>query len=189
MKNTESFILASGGHTHIRNSQPYQLHASRHALTGQAFSTNKKSTTHQIQPETKYPHTNISIHSIEPLPLPLCFTADDNYNILKEILTRPLCFTVDDNYNILKEILTRTGKGRPKKCPVTTVTNMATSLFCSCVIWRNLPKIRLAYQDYVAKYCWYVYDQCNNSNYKAKYTTSSNSRQNFMKIGWIAACR
>ena len=31
--------------------------------------------------------------------------------------------------------------------------------------------------------------QCNNSNYNAKYTTSSNSRQNFMKIGWIAACR
>ena len=66
---------------------------------------------------------------------------------------------------------------------------MATSFFCSCVIWRNPPKIRLAYQDYVAKYWWYVYEQCNNSNYKAKYTTFSNSRQNFMKIGWIAACR
>ena len=140
-------------HTHP-NSQPHQLHMSTHALTGQAFSTNKKSTSHQIQPkQTKYLHTNISIHSIEPLPLPLCFTVDDNYNILKEILTRLLCFTVDDNYNILKEILTRllcftvddsysilkeiltrTGKGRPKKCPVTAVTNMATSFFCSCVI-------------------------------------------------------
>ena len=81
---------------------------------------------------------------------------------------------IDDNYSILKEILIHTGKERPKKCPVTTVTNMATSFFCSCVISRNLPKIRLAYQDYVAKYCWYVYEQCNNSNYKAKYTTSSN---------------
>ena len=29
-------ILESGGHTHIRNSQPYQLHASTHAVTGQA---------------------------------------------------------------------------------------------------------------------------------------------------------
>ena len=66
---------------------------------------------------------------------------------------------------------------------------MATSFLCSCVIWRNLPKIRLAYQDYVAKYCWYVYEQCNKSNCKAKYTTSSNSRQNFMTLGWIAACR
>ena len=40
----------------------------------------------------------------------------------------------------------------------------------------------------VGKYCWYVYEQCNNNSYKAKYTTSSNSRLNFMKIGWIAAC-
>ena len=31
------------------NSQPYQLHASTQALTGQAFSTKKKSTTRQIQ--------------------------------------------------------------------------------------------------------------------------------------------
>ena len=66
---------------------------------------------------------------------------------------------------------------------------MASGFLCSCVIWRNLPKIRLAYQDYVAKYCWYVYEQCNKSNCTAKYTTSSNSRQNFMTIGWIAACR
>ena len=46
---------------HIRNSQPYQLHASTHALTGQAFSADKKSTTHQIRPkQTKDLHTNIS---------------------------------------------------------------------------------------------------------------------------------
>ena len=36
---TEYLILESGGQTvtHIRKSQPYQLHASTHALTGQAF--------------------------------------------------------------------------------------------------------------------------------------------------------
>ena len=61
---TQYFILESGGHTHIQNSQPYQLHVSTHALTGQTFSTNKKSTTHQIQPkQTKYLHTNISIQT------------------------------------------------------------------------------------------------------------------------------
>ena len=61
---TQHFILESGGHTHIRNSQPYQLHASTRALTGQAFSTNKKSRIHQIQPkQTKYLHTNISIQT------------------------------------------------------------------------------------------------------------------------------
>ena len=48
--NTEYFIFESGGHTHIRNSQPYQLHASTHALIGQAFfnnnnNNNNKSTT------------------------------------------------------------------------------------------------------------------------------------------------
>ena len=58
----EYFILESGGHTHIRNSQPYQLHVSTHALTGQA---NKKSTIHQIQPkQTKYLHTNISMQTV-----------------------------------------------------------------------------------------------------------------------------
>ena len=61
---TEYIILESGGHTHIRNSQTYQLHMSTHALTGQAFSTNKKSTTHQVQhKQTKYLHTNISIQT------------------------------------------------------------------------------------------------------------------------------
>jgi len=50
-------------HTHP-NSQPHQLRMSTHALTGQAFSTNKKSTTPQIQPkQTKYLHTNISIQT------------------------------------------------------------------------------------------------------------------------------
>ena len=34
-KTHEYFISESGGHTHIRNSQSYQLHASTHALTGQ----------------------------------------------------------------------------------------------------------------------------------------------------------
>ena len=48
----------------LRNSQPYQLHASTHALTGQAFSTNKEGTTHQIQhKQTKYLHMNISIQT------------------------------------------------------------------------------------------------------------------------------
>jgi len=57
-------MLESGGHTRIRNSQPYQLHASTHAPPGQAFTTNKKSTTHQIQPkQTKYLQTNISIET------------------------------------------------------------------------------------------------------------------------------
>ena len=47
-KNTEYFISESGGHPppppppRPRNSQPYQLHASTHALTGQAFSTIRK---------------------------------------------------------------------------------------------------------------------------------------------------
>ena len=58
---TEYFILKSGGHTHIRNSQPYQLHASTHALTGQTFSTNKKSTTHQIQPKQTNCYTRTSL--------------------------------------------------------------------------------------------------------------------------------
>ena len=63
-QSTEYFILESGMHTHFRNSQPYQLHVSTHALTGQAFSTNKKSTTQQIQPkQTKHQHTNISIQT------------------------------------------------------------------------------------------------------------------------------
>ena len=66
-KITHSIIIherKSGGHTHIRNSQPYQLHASTHALTNQAFSTNKKSTVDQIQPkQTKYLYTNISIQT------------------------------------------------------------------------------------------------------------------------------
>ena len=56
---TEYLILESGGQTvtHIRKSQPYQLHASTHALTGQAFSTNKKSTTRQIQPNIQNTYT------------------------------------------------------------------------------------------------------------------------------------
>ena len=78
------------------------------------------------------------------------------------------------------------GKEDPRNVlsPLLPTLQQASS---AVVNWRNLPKIRLAYQDYVAKYCWYVYEQCNNSNYKAKYTTSSNWRQNFMKIGWITA--
>ena len=63
------FQSLEGTHTHIRNSQPYQLHVSAHALTGQAFSTNKKSTTHQIQPkQTQYLHMNISIQTSTTKP-------------------------------------------------------------------------------------------------------------------------
>ena len=62
---TQSTLSQSGEGTHTHpNSHPYQLHTSTQAFTGQAFSTNKKSTTHQIQPkQTKYLHTNISIQT------------------------------------------------------------------------------------------------------------------------------
>ena len=53
--NTEHFVFESGGHIHIRNSEPYQLHVSTPALTGQHFSTSKKSTTPQFNPTDKIP--------------------------------------------------------------------------------------------------------------------------------------
>ena len=52
-------MLESGGHSHIWNSQPYQLHASTHTLTDQTFSANKKSTTHQIQPKQTPAHEHL----------------------------------------------------------------------------------------------------------------------------------
>ena len=45
------YLIVWRAHIHIWNGQPYQLQASTHALTGQAFSTNKKSITRQIQPK------------------------------------------------------------------------------------------------------------------------------------------
>ena len=57
-------------HTHIGKSQPYQLHASTQALTGQAFSTNKKSTTHQIQRRAQNGSTQGRIFATFTGPIP-----------------------------------------------------------------------------------------------------------------------
>ena len=58
--NTEYFILESGGHTHIRNSQPYQLHASTHAEKYRASNSTQtdKIPTHKHLYSDQYYHIN-----------------------------------------------------------------------------------------------------------------------------------